>query len=267
MGTEENRIALVDLDSVAFGIGWGNKIPDGNGDYLRDEKGRLVYQEKTEEELIVCADQYMNSILTSCNCTHYIAFIKGKNTGSHRYKAKSDYKANRPKESPKWWNTVKTYLVDQWGAEVVNDLEVDDAIAITYKRLPNSFIVAIDKDLLMIEGTNFNWRKGEWIPVNEQEASDFFWASMIIGDKVDGVSGIPGKGAVYASKLDLNARTVFNEYILHYGDDLGIKEFYSNYTCLKLIDELEDFEIPNILKYTPLPIENNEDINDLWQSL
>lgn len=153
----EKRVAILDIDSIAFAIGWGNKIPDGNGDFLRDEKSRLIYQDKTEEELIESCNIVMNDILTSCNCTHYIGFIKGKNSAAHRYQAKSDYKSNRPKESPKWWNTVFTYLIANYNIYSVDTIEVDDAVNITRLSIENSFMICIDKDLLHLEGTHYNF--------------------------------------------------------------------------------------------------------------
>src|SRR5690606_16888185 len=121
----------LDIDSIAFAIGWGNKIPDGKGDYQRNEKGRLIYQDKTEEELKECSNRIISDILMNCEATHYIGFIKGKNSASHRYSAKSDYKANRPKESPKWWSFVKNYLIENFNIHPVDNIEVDDAVNIT----------------------------------------------------------------------------------------------------------------------------------------
>lgn len=261
----ESRIAIIDLDSIAFAIGWGNKIPDGQGDFLRDEKGRLIYQDKTENELIACADQYMNSILTNCKCTHYIGFIKGKNTSKHRYQAKSDYKCNRPKESPKWWDFVRDYLISIYNIHAVNDIEVDDAVNIARLTIPNSFIIAIDKDLLHLEGTHYNWRNDEWNTVTKDEAHDHFWFDMIVGQPGDGVTGIPGKGKAYANKMVLSSLSVLDEYIKYYGEQLGIQEYYKNYTCLKILDSYEGFEIPEIVKFEPKVDEGSESVGNLWE--
>ena len=44
------KTALVDLDSIAFCTFAGNKIPDGNGGWLRTEDNkRFLYTEKTPE--------------------------------------------------------------------------------------------------------------------------------------------------------------------------------------------------------------------------
>lgn len=264
---EEHKVAILDIDSIAFTIGWGNKIPDGQGDYLRDEKGRLLYQDKTEEELIECANRVISDILINCDATHYIGFIKGKNTASHRYSAKSDYKSNRPKESPKWWASVKNYLMDVFNVHSVDNIEVDDAVNIARLTIPNSFIVGIDKDLLHLSGTHFNWRTNEWNTTTEEEADTLFWQDMIIGQPGDGVAGLPGKGKAYASKLDCNAVTVFNEYIKVFGEKKGIEEYYKNYTCLKILDEYEGFEIPKYLPVFKLKEEEDDSIEGWLENL
>lgn len=249
---EKDSIAIIDVDSIAFAIGWGNKIPDKEtGEYKRDEKGRLLYKDKSEKELINSADFIMNEILTESMCTHYIGFIKGKSTAKHRYQAKPDYKSNRPKESPNWWEFVRGYLISNFNIHSVDNIEVDDAVNITRLHLENSFVIAIDKDLLNLEGTHYNWRTKEWISTNKEQEIELFWADMIIGQPGDGVSGIPGKGQAYAKKIKLNSTSVLYEYIKFYGEYLGIQEFYKNYTCLKILDVYEGFEIPEIIKYLP----------------
>lgn len=260
----DKRVAILDMDSIAFAMGWGNKIPDGNGDYLRDDKGRLIYEDKTEDQLIISIDETMKSILESCNCTHYIGFIKGKNTGNHRYKAKSDYKSNRPPESPKWWYFVKGYLESVYNVYPVNNIEVDDAVNITRLNIKDSFIVAIDKDLLHLEGTHYNWRTGEFKTVTSEEAETYFWEDMIVGQPGDGVSGIPGKGKAYASKIHCTSLSVFAEYEYHFGEQKGIEEFYKNYTCLKILDSYEGFKIPDILEFNKKS-DSGEGIDELWQ--
>src|SRR6476619_1844206 len=184
------KTAIIDLDSILFAAAWGNKIylgddELGNPIYQRDDKGRLEYIDKTEEEICDSLDAIMNDILSNTESTGYIAYVKGKNTGAHRYLAKSDYKANRPKESPKWWNFTKQYAIDKWNAIEVNDIEVDDAVNITRLNIEDGFIVAIDKDLLHLEGTHYNWRSMEWSTLSKEDAELYFWTDMIVGQPGD----------------------------------------------------------------------------------
>lgn len=266
-----NKIAIIDLDSILFSAAWGNKIPDPDkeGEFLRDEKGRLIYQDKTEDEISTSLDLILTTILEETNATHYIAFVKGKNTAKHRYQAKSDYKANRPKESPKWWEFTKNYAIGAWRAIEVNDIEVDDAVNIARLNISDSFIVAIDKDLLNLEGTHYNWRTKEWVTVNKEDEVWHFWADMLTGQPGDGVKGIPKIGKVTASKILVTMNiplTVFNEYIKYYEEEEGIKEFYKNYTCLKILDKYEGFEIPEPIEFKPVREKDlEEDVDtDLW---
>ena len=75
---------------------------------------------------------------------------------------------------------------------------------------------------------------------------------MIIGDSSDNIKGIPGKGKAFVNKLfeeqTNNLRDlVFKTYLEHFGEYLGIQEFYKNYMCLKILDDY-DIEIPEFKK-------------------
>lgn len=249
----ENRIAIIDLDSVCFSIGQGNKVLDESGIPKKDESGKFIYIEKNDEELYESADFFMTDILSSCKATHYIAYIKGK--GNYRYAIKADYKANRPKSSPTWWKAVKEYLIEKWGAIEVNNIECDDAVNITRKAIKNSFIVAIDQDLLELEGIAFNWRKKEWKETGEEQAHCKLWTDCIAGQSSDGVKALPGKGVRYAEKIfERDAGVplpaiVLMEYINIFGEEDGIREFYQTYSVLKIKDKWEGFVVPDLIEY------------------
>jgi 5'-3' exonuclease len=245
------KTAIIDLDSVMFSIAHPNKVLDENGVPLKKD-GKFVYIEKIEEEMLLSADQIMTSILKLSKCEGYIAYIKGK--GNFRYSENSQYKANRPHQSPYWWDNVKKYLINNWFATEVNGIEVDDAVNITRLKIKDSFICAIDKDLLSLEGKHYNWRKNEWVEINSDKAQLLFWLDMIVGQTGDNVKGIEGFGPVTAKKILSNAdpkdykKCVFNAYIDRYGEYEGIKQFYKNYISLKLLEDYKEFKIPEISK-------------------
>lgn len=255
------KIAIIDLDSILFAASWGKKIWDPQlGDWSRDDKGRLIYLDKTEEEIGDSINTLLHEILQDSEATGYINFVKGYKTGSHRYQAKSDYKSNRPKESPKWWGFARQFVIDNWEAVSVDNIEVDDAVNITRLNIPNSFMVAVDKDLLNLEGTHYNWKKKEWAVIDNMTAYYCFWSDMLIGQPGDGIQGIPGVGKVGAKRIlyesDDYALIVLDTYMNHYGEAKGIEEFYKNYACLKILDSYEGFVIPPVIQYT-----NNQDID------
>lgn len=260
-----NKIAIIDLDSILYASAWGIKIPDGNGDFIRDEGGRLVYLDRNDDDIEISISAILTEILEETESDGYIMYVKGNNTGAHRYKAKSDYKSNRNKTPPNWWEAAKNYVVKAWEATVVDDIEADDAVNITRLQIPNSFIVAIDKDLLHLTGYHYNWKTKEWLNVDEEDAIVHFWEDMIAGQPGDGISGLPGKGKAYYKNIIKKYNTdsyeydndflinlpsiILNEYINHYGEVIGIKEYYQNYTCLTILEKYEEFTIPNIVPY------------------
>lgn len=250
-----NKIAVIDLDSLSFTIGHPNKVLDEFGVPKRTEdNSKFIYEDKTEEELAQSADYMMNTLLDNGGFTHYIAYIKGKDTIKYKKEIDPTYKADRNKETPKWWNFVKNDLITRWKAIEVNNIEVDDAVNITRLLLPDSYICAIDSDLLGLEGTHFNWRKNEWVTTTKDEAEYKFWSDMVTGTH-NNTKGLPGKGKKAAEAIIYECNEsglrysslVFDRYITHFGEQLGIEEFYKNYKLLKILDNHPDFEKSDII--------------------
>lgn len=253
------KVAIIDTDSILFSIGNGNKVLDENNEPVKVD-GKFVYTDKTERELLDASDYWMNTILTESGATHYIAYIKGYKTTDSRKEINSTYKQSRPTQSPWYWNIVKEYLKLKWKIIQVNGLEVDDAVNITKLNLENSFICAIDNDLLFLEGVHYNWRKKEWITTTKEQAEYKFWSDMICGQSGDGLSGLKGKGPKFVDKVFENhingfGPIVLDEYIRHYNnEEVGIEEFYKSYKCLKILDKFEGFVIPNIVEYKVIEV-------------
>jgi 5'-3' exonuclease len=63
-----------------------------------------------------------------------------------------------------------------------------------------SVIVSIDKDLLQIPGSHYNFVKSEFTEVSEEEGMFSFYIQLLMGDSTDNVSGCPGIGPKKAEK-------------------------------------------------------------------
>ncbi len=246
-----NNIAILDLDSIAFAIGNGNKILDSDGNPMRTEDGkRFLYTEKTEDELAASCKFIMQDILLSSKAKEYVGFIKGLDTIKSKRLINPDYKADRKLQSPGWWIFVKSYLLGNYNVYTADYHEVDDYVRMYNLACPNSFICAIDSDLLSLEGEHFNWRKKEWITTTKEEANYVFWQNMITGTH-NATKGIPRKGEAYVKKAFAEAEelgefldvTVFREFTNHFGIDEGIKQFYSNYICTKILEKSDNFDL------------------------
>ena len=252
------KIAIIDVDSICFTIGNPNKVLDHLGLPIK-KNGKFLYTDKTESELAESADYWMNKILEDCKCTHYIAFIKGTNTIKSRLEINPDYKGNRKKETPTWWKFCKQYLIEKWGAIEAHGAESDDYVNITRLQLKDSFIVAIDNDLLNLEGTHYNWKKNLWVTVDAKTAKYEFWKDMLTGQPGDNIKGIPKVGDKTAARIltiEPYSGVVLDQYIKHFGEELGIKEFYKNYFSLRILDTYANFAIPEPIEYKTPTIED-----------
>ena len=221
-----NSVAIIDLDSLAYVAFNPNKQLDEFGEPMRTEDGkRFLYTEKSEDEIMLSCDNLMRMVLENSKATHYVAFIKGKNTIASKLAVDPTYKQDRTKETPLMWGFTKKYFIEKHGAIEVNNIETDDAVRIANLNIPDSFICAIDSDLLGLEGTHYNTK------------------------------GIPKKGEKYVEKLfnsvkDNYAINVLYEYIEYFGEEIGIKEYYKNYVCLYILEKYDSMIIPEPIKVT-----------------
>lgn len=138
------------------------------------------------------------------------------------------YKGNRdPTHKPKYYKEIKEYMIRTYGAEVIEGMEADDAMAMEQyaDKTDSTVICTIDKDLDQVPGHHYNPRKDALYYVTEEEGNCFFWRQMLLGDSSDNIPGIKGIGEVKSAKLlaglsaDECRVVVQKEYQRQYGDN------------------------------------------------
>lgn len=163
--------------------------------------------------------------------TSYIGYLGGESNFRHEVANRRvdgytvvNYKSNRGTK-PIFAQDIKQILQERFDFHVVDNLEADDACAITQtyflKNLLSCAILSTDKDLLQVQGVHFqvkpDSRQIEQINVaypgvlqlisqNGKHklfgTGDMLLASqLLMGDSADTYSGVPGIGPVKAVKL------------------------------------------------------------------
>ena len=212
---------------------------------------KIGESEKTLEDCIKGADNYLLGLINGCNLSNFLLFFTvGKN---FRYTIDTQYKANRVNSvKPSYFNEIKDYLISEYNGIYDTNWEADDLVS-TYKRyymdnIKPYIVISPDKDLMNLEGVNYNIKLNTINNINKEHEMLFFWKSVISGDTADGIKGLPGKGKVYADKIINNSKiedyasNVLKEYIKQFGEEIGINEFYKNYKLLKIKDSIENIE-------------------------
>jgi len=118
------------------------------------------------------------------------------------------YKDNRKdKRKPLILKALREYLVKEWNAIILPNLEADDVMGIiaTKPRKNEKIILcSIDKDLRQVPGTLYN---GEtMVKRSNKECNWWHLVQTLTGDAVDGFSGCPTVGIVTAQKILNNKR-------------------------------------------------------------
>jgi len=258
------KVAVLDIDSMLYSAFMPNKVADPEtGEPLKID-GKFVYTPKTDEQIEQSLDGMMYHMFAEGGFTHYLSFVKGTDTIKDRLIANPSYKQQRNKEQPEKWEFTKQYAINRWGTIEVNNIEVDDAVRICIRRISNSHAVAIDKDVLWLEGTNFNWRKCEWTTVNAQQEEEYLSRSLICGDTVDNLKGLPGKGEAYCDKHNIyTVPDAFRAYINELGLERGVDEFYRHFKCLYILTESPYFtEIPTPLEVPKIKQNDESEVNE-----
>lgn len=250
-----SKTALIDADGIIY-IACYNKKDSTEVKSLQDCKNAV--------------DDVIKNILLATGSDKYLLFLTvGKN---FRYDIYPEYKGNRKySEKPEHFDRVKEYFITDYKAVYKHGLEADDLCLIYSKSIPNSFIASPDKDMLMLEGTHYNYNKAQWITTSSSEAAYNFWSSMITGDTADNIKGIPGKGEAYVKKVlqplfsnNMLASIVFGEYFNKFGEELGVEEFYKNYKVLKIKDKFDGLILEEPIDFRPVKEDNEQTEGNTW---
>jgi hypothetical protein len=151
----------------------------------------IVYQSVLSRgvDFLLAIDYAENSLYKILNRfpnSDYDLYLTGKN--NFRKKVAEYYKAQRPKDKPRYFTELRDYLVSEWGAIVTEGNEADDEIGKRHDT--HTVIVSTDKDFKTIPGNIYDFKKDEMFHVTEQQATTNFWVQCLTGDTADNIPGV-----------------------------------------------------------------------------
>lgn len=188
-----------------------------DGDIIRYSVG-FAAEDDPIEYCLHSVKLLLQSIIKESGADSYRLFLTGSGNFREKVAVTKPYKGNRdPLNKPVHYAAIKEYLVKHWDAEVVEGYEADDAMGIEQCRLNQgseykTIICSLDKDMKMIPGLHYNWRKNETFSINSSEALLNFYKQLLTGDSTDNIQGIPKVGPKTAEKILVECETEEDMY-------------------------------------------------------
>lgn len=199
---------LIDADFLAYMVGSlsqhkPEKRPNTDCEFvcLDEDSDTWVYIEP--EGLVNWKiDNEVNKLLQKFDTDRARVFLTGDGNFREGIATTKPYKGTRQGARPYYFSTIRQYLTDHYDAETVTGYEADDEVSIqqTMDDTP-TIIVSNDKDLKNTPGYLYSSMKDELYYVTPEYAEHHFWYQMVIGDTVDNIPGIPGRGKKWFEKL------------------------------------------------------------------
>jgi 5'-3' exonuclease len=172
-----------------------------------------------ENENAHIAASRMETLLDQClrdtGCDEFEFFISGPT--NFRYNIYPEYKAHRIEQKrPQFLTACKDYLKDVYNAQVSDNCEADDLMAIAQTAATaakDTVICSLDKDMLQVPGMHYSWeisggtQDKRWVkPAILQEITPIeglrkFYSQLLKGDTADNIKGVQGIGPVKADKM------------------------------------------------------------------
>jgi hypothetical protein len=231
-------LALIDGDIIVYSVGFASDRktyyvagqPFDNKkeakefcdtcDLDYDTSITFTVQEEPLEYTLHSVKKLLESVLEATEATDYRLFLTGHSNFRDKIAVTREYKGNRDVlHKPRHYEEIKKYLINVWDAKVVEGMEADDAMGMhQYSDLinyeyekdcgdnytevwANTIIASLDKDMNMIPGWHYNWRKKEKYWVGEEEAKLNFYKQLLTGDPTDNIQGCPKIGEKTAEKI------------------------------------------------------------------
>lgn len=210
------RYVFVDADSILFRAVYGDDIKDS-----------LMQQRYLDRLSYIRTHTFADEL-----------FVAVKGFDNFRQKLDPDYKAQRKElddETKRRLNMIHSYALEH-GAVQSDGWEADDQVrAWAWEATEDDIpwvIAGIDKDLLQIPGTHFNYGGTEKKPLEEDakwtfitpEEGDFrFACQLLTGDTIDNIKGIHRVGPKKAAKAleNMNRKSMMEKIIEMYKDEFG----------------------------------------------
>lgn len=168
--------AIIDGDPLVYIVGFGHNDMS------------IRYQRKQ-------MDDFIAKILKAVGADDMSIYLTGKGNFREEVATIQPYKGNRDgSHRPNKYKELREYLLGVWGGELIEGMEADDACGIeAYDMLRESkpyTICTIDKDLLMLEGKHYNYKRGEFSETSEEEGWRRFYNQTLTGDTSDNIPGL-----------------------------------------------------------------------------
>ena len=184
--------------------------PTVNKEWLIDD-----YEPEEKSTVLHSVKQMITAILGDIGASDFKIYLTGKD--NFRYKVNPEYKAHRKEmRKPYHLQAAREYLVDVWGAMIVDGMEADDALGIAQDKqvtatIKTTVTASIDKDLHCFPGHHYTWahhgKEAKLQFINESEARLNFYRQVLTGDTTDNIIGLKGIGPAKAKAITDSAKS------------------------------------------------------------
>lgn len=144
-------------------------------------------------------DQMIKKMIEMTGADECTIFLSGDTNFRNEVATLKPYKGNRVSSKPVHYQAIRDHLVSKYDAVISDGVEADDLLGIHQEI--DTVICTLDKDLDMVPGSHYNWRREELYWVTEPEAIHNFYNQLLMGDAVDNIPGVPGIGKAKAAKI------------------------------------------------------------------
>jgi hypothetical protein len=173
-------------------------------------------------ECVDFINDFIKSVVGKSKADSYELHLSGHTNFRKEIAVTKPYKGNRTGDKPFYYQKVRDYLTSELGAQISENEEADDTLAIAQTNdKDNTIICTIDKDLWIVPGAKYDFKREELSYVTDYDGIRNFQYQMLAGDQVDNIQGVPKIGPVKAKKLLKDNEDIQDAWI-------AIREEYRN---------------------------------------
>lgn len=227
-----------------------------DGDIFRYQFGNIQMRHPfLEDEFIPASTAFVESLIEgmieeireATGFDEYIIPLSGKGNFRHQIAKQQPYKGNRDHvkvERPFHYNFIGDYILANHPSIIIDDIEADDWCGIEQRKdLENTVVAFRDKDFYTFPGHHYRFSCGKAQPavpmhwVSQEEANNFFFYQLLIGDNTDNIMGCGKKLWVKWGKTKIEC---YNGNIIEYPHWMKRRKGVGEKAAKKLLDGLTD---------------------------